>query len=60
MRIDCIINSKFKIDKFIKCLNTKIQQQWDANITQIENENLINGVDNINLTYTLSKKQLQF
>ena len=25
MRIDCVINSKFKIDKFIKCLNTKVQ-----------------------------------
>ena len=25
MRIDCILNSKYKIDKFIKCLNTKTQ-----------------------------------
>ena len=26
----------------------------------MENENLLNGVENVNLTYTLSKKQLQF
>ena len=25
MRIDCVINSKFKLCKFIKCLNTKVQ-----------------------------------